>query len=397
MTRSRRGHFEGSVYERKRDGKWVAVVSLGFNAAGKRRRKVQLADTKKEALDLLRILQAKHLGGESIDPKRRSLGLIADEFLIHLKASTAPGTWRGVDVSWRLHLKPHVAHVIARDFTPAHARRVFDDLQRLKTGTSAQLQAFKALRRIFKFAIEKLYVARSPLQGIPAPKHEPGTHEVWSFDEAKQFIELARDEPFYAGCVLALAAGLRAAEIRGLRWRDVDLKGHTLTVRQQSSAHDGIRPPKTKSSRRTIALPSIAVDVLKAHRAKQAKIAEYVFSTSSGEPIDQGSQHRWWKKAAAVAKVTPIRFHDLRHSTATFLIASGEPANVVAEILGHRDASITMRVYSHVLAPMREHAASTLNSILRGEPMESHRGPKADTSGDKPEVGTDQKPSKNKL
>ena len=54
MTRSRRGHFEGSVYERKRDGKWVAVVSLGFNAAGKRRRKVQLADTKKEALDLLR-------------------------------------------------------------------------------------------------------------------------------------------------------------------------------------------------------------------------------------------------------------------------------------------------------------------------------------------------------
>jgi len=314
-----------------------------------------------------------------------------------LKATRAPGTWRILDTSWRIHLKPHVAHVIARDFTPAHARRVFDDLQRLKTGTSAQLEAFKALRRIFKFAIEKLYVARNPLEGIPAPKHEPGTYEVWSFNEAKQFMDLARDQPFFAGCVLGLAAGLRAAEIRGLRWRDVDLKACTVTIRQQSTTHDGIRPPKTKSSRRTISLPLIAVEALKAHRAQQAKIAQYVFSGSDGEPITQGVQHGLWKKALKAAGVPEIRMHDLRHSTATFLIASGEPANVVAEILGHRDASITMRVYSHILAPMREHAASTLDGILRGEPMESHRGPKADAGGDKPEMETGQKPRKNKL
>jgi integrase len=221
------------------------------------------------------------------------------------------------------------------------------------------------------------------------------------------------------------ALGLRLGEALGLRWADVDFDANTIRVRQalERSGGDSAarRPliierrnlrqriaaapkrsaerrvlwqqlealrtkwrslrttlrftePKSARSRRTIRMPSVVVTALKAHRTRQRKErlaaggdwqdSGLVFTSPIGTPLDSRNVTRAFRTLLVEAKLPMIRFHDLRHTAATLLLAQGVDPRTIMETLGHSQISLTLNTYSHVLPALQAEAAAKLDAIL---------------------------------
>jgi integrase len=157
---------------------------------------------------------------------------------------------------------------------------------------------------------------------------------------------------------------MRQGELIGLQWKDVDLDGGTLRVNR--SVYEGVvSPPKTNAGKRTIRLSKLAVAALRQHRINTAKrrIGEWVFPNANGTPIGHQNLHnRSWKPLLRNAGLPhSVRFHDLRHSCISLLLAEGVPIKGVSEMAGHADISVTLSVYGHVLPDMQGTAADGMD------------------------------------
>lgn len=139
-----------------------------------------------------------------------------------------------------------------------------------------------------------------------------------------------------------------------------------------------IAETKTAKSRRSLTLPSFAVNALRKHKEIQQQRREaagpfwhdddFVFCKAMGEHLDPGYDVLvQLKMLLQKAGLPDIRFHDLRHSTATLLLSLGVNPKIVQEILGHSEISMTMNTYSHVLPMMQEDAMGKLNELFNDE------------------------------
>ncbi|WP_433793057.1 tyrosine-type recombinase/integrase [Actinoplanes sp. CA-252034] len=155
---------------------------------------------------------------------------------------------------------------------------------------------------------------------------------------------------------LAAGAGLRWGECAGLTWSALDLDAATVRVVQvaEETPHGvTLRPyPKTKAGVRTAPLPSFLKSELCAHLGRFREppaLTDLVFPTRHGTPILRGNFRRevWSLALARSGLPTTLRFHDLRHSYATWLISEGVPVNAVQKVMGHANASTTLDRYTH--------------------------------------------------
>jgi integrase len=179
---------------------------------------------------------------------------------------------------------------------------------------------------------------------------------VLTDEEVKVFLAAARRSRHYALFALAVATGMRRGELLGLHWPDVDFEAGTVTVRRtlvMVGQEFVLKEPKTKASRRTIAVPAFALDARHAHRKKMVARGfadRAVFRNCRGGFIRGYNLLRHsFQPILARAKLPRTRFHDLRHTHATALLSNGHPIKAVSQRLGHSDISITLRVYAHVL------------------------------------------------
>lgn len=219
-------------------------------------------------------------------------------------------------------------------------------------------------------------VARDVRTGTPRPRRfEPLTAE-----EARQFLTPAQDHRLHALFELALHTGLRKGELLGLRWEDLDLDAGTAAVRRtlQRTAAGGLitLPTKTRASERRIALPTRCLHSLKLHREQQQREREaadtawqhsgHVFTTAQGGSLDPTNLTRAFTTLLRKAGLRRIRFHDLRHSTATLLLEQGVELVVIKELLGHAHIGVTATVYAHVRLRLQRDAIDTLSTALDG-------------------------------
>jgi len=186
-------------------------------------------------------------------------------------------------------------------------------------------------------------------------------------------LEAAKGDRLYALYVVAIGTGMRLGEIFGLQWPDVDLKGRAINVRSTLIEINGklsLAEPKTPKSRRRVDLPRFVVDALTKHRAKSVREGfakqPWVFCNSTGGPLRRTHFHvNHFKPLLVSAELPAIRFHDLRHTSATLLLAAGVPPKVVQERLGQSQIGITLDTYSHVVPTMQLEAASRLDAMMR--------------------------------
>ncbi|WP_440107488.1 site-specific integrase [Streptosporangium sp. H16] len=190
-------------------------------------------------------------------------------------------------------------------------------------------------------------------------------------------LKAAHEHRLSALYVLALCLGLRRGELLGLRWVDIDLDGAKLEVIQTLQRVEGrlqfVRP-KTNDSERTVPLPSICVEALRAHRKQQfAERSDrwddweehgLVFPSRRGTPMEPDNLRRSWGAIRKAAGLGDMRFHDLRHTCVTLLLNLGVPPQVVRDIVGHSDIEVTMTIYAHVSLDDKRNALGKLGDAL---------------------------------
>ncbi len=219
-------------------------------------------------------------------------------------------------------------------------------------------------------------VARNVRTGTPRPRR----FEPLTADEARQLLTAAQGHRLHALLELALHTGLRKGELLGLHWEDLNLDAGTAAIRRtlQRTSTGGLTtlPTKTRASERRIALPARCVQSLKHHHEQQQHEREaagtawqsngHVFTTAQGRPIDPTNLTRTFTTLLRTASLRRIRFHDLRHSTATLLLEQGVELVVIKELLGHAHIGVTATVYAHVRLRLQRDAIDTLSTALNG-------------------------------
>jgi integrase len=390
--------MRGSIRKRY-EGSWTLILDLGYQldlttGTRKRRQKwLAIKGTKKDAqAHLTEVLRAANRN-EFVEPSKLTVGAWLTTWLEIAKGRLRPATVvRYTNVVEALKAAPiggmALQKVRATDIETHYAR----------AGGSASTLSLHhtVLNRALRKAKRDNLITSNPAPDVenrPRRRRDPevARENCWSREEARQFLAAAKQAGPQSAALytLALEAGMRKNELCGLAWKHVDLEGAQVTVERQltkGGAEPVYGPPKNGRAR-TITITAETVDLLRAHKRAQAEVkmanrASYhdhglVFAKEYGElrrrldklgdPLQSNNLgERSFARLCTAAQVRRITFHGLRHTSATLLLADGEPVHVVSERLGHRDVSVTLNVYAHVLKNHQRTAAERIGALLHG-------------------------------
>jgi len=175
---------------------------------------------------------------------------------------------------------------------------------------------------------------------------------------------------------LTAATGMRRGEVLGLRWDDIHFDSGRIEITQALIAIGyqlEFTRLKTRTSRRNVALDAHTLALLAEWRRRQAAqlaasgaLNEHglVFTRADGKPLHPHTVSQAFERAQRRLEVSPIRFHDLRHTHASLLLRDRVPIKVVSERLGHANPAFTMTTYQHVIPGMQEDAAAAFGQLL---------------------------------
>lgn len=373
---------------RKRGSKWYCVIDIGRDENGKRRLKWYSGyPTRKAAAAAMAMLENDVHRGCYVEPLRCTVGEWLERWLNnYAKQKVTGATFQGYESIITHHLKPALGHIRLDKLTTDHIQRYYGTAVesgsvKAKRGLSSTTvrQHHHVLAKALRQAVSCGHIGRNPADAAEAPKvqyHEPSWY---TGEEARDLLTAAQGTDLYIPIVLALTTGMRRGEIVGLKWSDVDLdRGNLRVQRSLQQTRDGVseKAPKSRSSRRTIALPPMTVAALRHQKAAQAerrlaKGADY----DDGGWVCAAEDGRWlipdvlshrFGAFLAEAGLRLVRFHDLRHTHASLLLAGGSHPKVVQERLGHSSATITMDIYSHVIQSLKDEAALQCEAALSG-------------------------------
>lgn len=381
-----RGNGEGSVYQRRSDGRWVAAWTE-FDFDGALRRQVLYASSQAEAKRLLReALKRVALNQPGID---HSI-LLGDYARQWVQTTLAV---RDVKESTRIVYADALEHWVLptlgakrlRDLRPSDIERLLAHLQRRGLSRNSRAVAFKVLRQVLDTAVRDRLVAVSPAAGVSGPRGvtTPTTRPMPTRDQVRALIELA-DPRLRVAVALCAYTGMRIGEALSLLWQDVELDSPrpslriTATVTRTLDDH-GRRvhvrdEPKTPGSRRRLPVaPSLALE-LRAWADEQARQrlaagqlwqqTGLVVTTEVGTLWDPSNARKTLRPVVAAVGAPGVSFHGLRHAAATLLLEEGVPIKVASELLGHSSTRVTEGIYAHVTQRLVDEAASALERGL---------------------------------
>lgn len=380
----RRGHGEGSVFQLP-DGRWRAMVDLGW-IDGKRRRKAATRATRREAVEWLREAQHSHEAGALVS----KTPTVAEWFTVYLDEHAAARLRPRTLANYRRDVERHVLPTLGRlqldKLRPEHLTTLY----RLKISTGLSPATVRHIHAVIRAALGLAVrwgrIPRNVALLVEPPASEHSEITPLTVDEARALLIALRGTRSEARWVVGLSLGLRQGEALGLWWEDVDFGDGVLRVRRQllrpaaKGAALTVGPVKSARSKRTLALPAPLAKLLREHRVRQAaeRLAaggewadeRLVFATSAGTPVDHRNDAREFKALCERAGIPPYRVHDLRHTAATLLIAQGQHARVIMEVLGHSQIAVTMNVYGHVMDSQLRSAADAVTEALWGDAEE---------------------------
>ncbi len=330
------------------------------------------------------ITEAKQ--GRRIKPSKLTVAEYLDQWLVSVKSSMSPKSYDWLDYIIRVHLAPGLGDIPLQDLEPIDIQTFYTRLlengrQDGKKGGLSRCtvrSVHKVLRQSLQQAVGWSMIASNPAarEFVKPPKAEHREIKVLTPAQIAALLKQARSTRWYMPILLAATTGMRRGEILALRWSDVELDQAKLTVNQSRESTKGaprFKAPKTRSSRRQITLPTLAVEALRKHRAEQRwrhrmldpnHKPELVFTNPDGTSIYPS---RFTENFTAIAKRAGFTctLHGLRHSHASQLLRDGVPVTAVAQRLGHANSATTLGIYAHLLPGMEHVAAERTDAALR--------------------------------
>jgi integrase len=327
------------------------------------------AATKDAAATKLREALGRRDRGVVEAPARETVGSFLESWLEGLPATVRPRTAASYRQLTRQHLVPALGRVRLGRLRPQHVQALYARM--LESGLSAKTvrNAHGVLHRALSQAVRWGLLHGNVADAVDAPRRVPVEMAALDSAEVRALLEAAAADPLGALWTLAVLCGLRQGELLAVRWPEVDLEAGTLRVTASMVRVAGepvLRAePKSHRSRRQVELPALAVDALRRHR-QAARVLDprgYVFTAADGGPLSASTAQKSWRRFRDAAGLPPVRFHDLRHSAASLMLAQGVPVRTVADALGH-DPAVTLRVYAHVTPAMRRQTAAVMDDLF---------------------------------
>lgn len=383
----------GSIEKRGKD-KWRLTVSLGFDQDGERirKRKTVQAKNKTEARKRLAEFIAEIEAGEYIDPSKMKFADFVEEWKEKYgKKHLGEKTYETYLLHLRNRIIPAFGHLKIDEIRPMHIISFLENLAEdgiRRDGQQGGLSSgtiqyhHRILRNIFKRAEEWKVIKESPAAGVKKPKDTPKETHVYDEKQVSSLFEALDREPirWQAFVTLAVTSGLRRGELLALEWDHVDLDNGTIHIKQNLTYVKGtgfiIKEPKTKNSIRKVAIPPHVIALLKKlklqkyeERIKADDLWEggkrfFLFSSWQGKPMHPSSVKTWWTRFIKRNKLPYIRFHDLRHTSATLLINQGVHMKTISARLGHANILTTMNIYGHALEEADKSAAEHFETLF---------------------------------
>lgn len=291
------------------------------------------------------------------------------------KSEVAETTYDGYHTYIDRHLIPYFSqlNLNIQDITAGH---IFDYVNYLsndggrkdnKIGGQSNTSIRKIisiLRQVFDYAVLYGDIRVNPASQVPMPKKVNNKDKRQVFltaEDAQRMLDAFRDEELGPIVYVTLYYGLRKSEALGLRWQAIDFEANTITINHTvvSNGHI-VRKDSTKSysSNRTFELLPDVKDLLLMLKDQQENYKtrlgsgyhnnDYIFKNPNGIPYRPDSLTRSFKRALERHGLPQMRYHDLRHSTASILVDKGWDINDIKEWLGHSDISTTANIYAHI-------------------------------------------------
>lgn len=364
---------DGSV-ERLKSGRFRARVDLGFRTDGTRNRPSKTFSTRTEANEWKREQLRLHDAGTRPDAGAETVGQWLARWLTVRQADMEPRGYEVHERHSRLYLTPLLGHLLLRDLRPAHVRSLDERLVADGRSPALRRTILTTLRAALGDAVRIRLLASNPAAGLRMPSAVRKEFTCWNAAQALAFLAEAAVSPHYVFFAVALDSGMRLGELLALHWPAVDLETGVLAVLHSLDRRQGrtrLKATKTRAGRRKVTLAPQTLTLLRDHHASQeqaGRLAGPVFCSQTGGYLHTDHmRERHFYPAIARAGVPRIRFHDLRHTCATLLLAAGVNVKAVSARLGHASITVTLSIYAHHLPEMESQAAAVLGQALYGD------------------------------
>jgi integrase len=364
MARKGRRSF-GSV-RRLPSGRWQARYR---DATGKTHTAPETFATRPEATRFLAQVETDLARGEWTDP--RAGRVLFAEWAARWRETTTnlrPNTRALHNYLLRRFLLPAFADTVLADLDLMAVRSWLAGLEREAVSPNTVAKAYRLLARIMDTAVEAGLIVRNPCSVKGAATERAAEMRVATIAQVAALAQ-AIDPRFRALVLVAAYAGLRWGELVGLRVKRVDLLHSRISVAEQATEIDGHftwGPPKTEAGRRTVTLPAVAATAVAEHLATYSQPGPngLVFtSTEGGLLLRSNFNRRIWRPATRAAGLEGLRFHDLRHTSATLSIAAGASTRELMARMGHSSSAAALR-YQHVMAGRDAAIAAALDELI---------------------------------
>jgi len=334
------------VYQRKdRPGWWISWT----DAQGRRRFRKTDAQNITQAkqirgAELLRVEQAKMLG--HLPPGRDTFEEVSERYLKHQKARLTPKAYDREEGIVRKHLNPKFGTRKASSIRKVDIQRYVTDVSAARSPYSVQKELV-VLKHLFTLAVEWEIVPTNPARDVKAPKAPAGRVRYLQPTELRALLE-ACPEGLRQIVALAVSTGMRRGEIIGLRYLDVDLANRRIML------------PQTKNGEgRIVYLNDMAATVFRfVGWNEETKQGERIFSSWTPDQVTVA-----FGRICNDLEIVDFRFHDLRHTAASWLRMSGADIHTVAQLLGHKDLRMAAR-YQHLSPTFLQEAVGKLDAVF---------------------------------
>jgi len=340
---------------------WVFVNHKGMRPAKKCGTK-KLANQVKEVMEA-NLKLGRPLMGEEDKPPVPTLNQYYERFKErHMKTVIKESSYIIYESAFRLHILPELGRRRLDQIDREHMEDFIAVLMEKDLAKDSIRVFLGALRVLMNDAIEKGIIERNPVKGLGKfYRQAPVRHaeiEPLTEEESLLFLRTALewDPGHYPMFLLSLHTGLRSGEVIGLQWPDIDWNGMFIEVRRQV-VRGKVTTLKTTKARRRVDCSDDLLETLAALKKKRQEealkrgsneIYEWIWANEKGRRIDMANvKAERFKKVLRKAGLRDIRYHDLRHTYASQLLAQGEAVTYVSQQLGHATPQITFTRYAH--------------------------------------------------
>jgi len=281
------------------------------------------------------------------------------------KSQVRPMTWKMYRTHLNIRLLPAFGGVKLKSISQEMIEHFMADLI---TGNSispeTQRKCLHTLKSVLKKGIEWGYLTRNPAEFISPPKKRKKKIEILTPKEMRKLIE-ATEKEHQPLIITACYTGVRASELLGLKWKDIDWENSKIHIRRtyQGKFYD----TKSPSSNRSIIVPAQVLTALKKQKRSQQREfgeAEMVFTNTKGRPMTYKRLSEQIFKPTLKRAGLNTHFHALRHSYTAALISAGENIKFIQRQLGHANITQTLDTYGHLLPEVEKEAPKRLEKIL---------------------------------